>query len=217
MTLHARSSLKSFEPVAEALSRLLHPHAEVVIHDLGSGTVSSIFNSFSRRTAGDDSLIEDTDGLASGPEVHGPFEKRLFDGRRIKYVSSLLKNDAGKAVGLLCINLDISLFEQLESVIHGFLGNTGDSTALDRLFEDDWRERINMFISAHLGERYLGRAGLGRTDRRELVGALFSAGGFRPTGSVDYVARVLSVSRATVYNDLGALKASPQVTPAEQK
>jgi predicted transcriptional regulator YheO len=36
----------------------------------------------------------------------------------------------------------------------------------------------------------------------ELVRALQSAGAFRATGAADYVARVLGVSRATVYNDL---------------
>lgn len=215
MMMPACSSTKSFEPVAEALSRLLHPHAEVVIHDLEKGTISCIFNPFSRRTVGDNSLIEDPEDLAKAPEVHGPYEKRLFDGRRIKYVSSLLKNDAGKAVGLLCINLDVGLFEQMEALIRGFLGNAGDSTELDELFEDDWQDRINKFVSTHLAERSLSLTGLTRSDRRELVRVLHAAGAFRATGAADYVARVLAVSRATVYNDLGVEKAEPQETRVE--
>jgi predicted transcriptional regulator YheO len=207
--------IRAFEPVAVALAKLLHPHAEVVIHDLESGNIGAIFNAFSRRQVGDDSLIEDPDLLGKGPEVHGPHEKRLFDGRRIKYVSSLLKNDAGKAVGLLCINLDVSLFEQLETMIQGFLRNTGDSTQLDELFEDDWQDRINSFVSTHLGEQNLNPTGLRRADRGELVRALHAAGAFRATGAADYVARVLSVSRATVYNDLAQGPEAPtsQRTP----
>lgn len=192
-----------FEPVAEALARLLHPHAEVVLHDLESGTIASIFNAISRRRVGDASLIEDVERLRDGLNVHGPYEKRLFDGRRIKYVSSLLKNDAGEAVGLLCVNLDVSLVEQLGTVIQGFLDSTRDSGALDELFEDDWQERINAFVSNHLEEKHRALAALTRTERAVLVRALHAAGGFRATGAADYVARVLGVSRATVYNDLG--------------
>lgn len=203
------SGVRAFEPIADALSRLLHPHAEVVIHDLESGRIASIFNAFSLRRVGDDSLIEDPEELGSGLEVHGPYEKRLFDGRRIKYVSSLLKTDEGKAVGLLCINLDVSLFEKLETVIHGFLGKSGDSSELDDLFEDDWQDRINSFVSTHIEERSLSSTGLTRLDRGVLVRALHAAGAFRATGAADYVARVLGVSRATVYNDLGSEKPEP--------
>jgi len=211
MTNRQVARVAPFVPVAESIARLLHPHAEVVLHDLESGTIAAIFDGFSRRQVGDDSLIDDGEQLSSGPDVHGPHEKRLFDGRRIKYVSSLLKDDGGQAVGLLCVNLDISLFEQLETAIRGFLGDTRDSAPLDALFEDDWQERINTFVSTHLEECHLSLTGLTRAERVELVCALHSAGAFRATGAADYVARVLGVSRATVYNDLahGGENASP--------
>lgn len=96
----------------------------------------------------------------------------------------------------------MSLVEQLETVIGAFLGDTRDSSPLDELFEDDWQDRINTFVSAYLEERHRRLNGLDRTERMELVRALQSAGAFRATGAADYVARVLGVSRATVYNDL---------------
>ena len=136
MVKRSVSGVEVFEPVAESLARLLHPHAEVVLHDLESGTIVAVFNAFSRRQVGDNSMIDDVVQLGDGPDVHGPHEKRLFDGRRIKYVSSLLRNDTGKAIGLLCVNLDVSLMEQLETVIGAFLGNTRNSSPLDELFED---------------------------------------------------------------------------------
>ena len=202
MVKRSVSGVEVFEPVAESLARLLHPHAEVVLHDLESGTIVAVFNAFSRRQVGDNSMIDDVVQLGDGPDVHGPHEKRLFDGRRIKYVSSLLRNDTGKAIGLLCVNLDVSLMEQLETVIGAFLGNTRNSSPLDELFEDDWQDRINTFVATHLEERHRSLTGLDRTERMELVRALQAAGAFRATGAADYVARVLCVSRATVYNDL---------------
>lgn len=48
-------SLGMHAPSAAAISALLYPHAEVVLHDLASGRVAAIWNAFSGRTAGTDS------------------------------------------------------------------------------------------------------------------------------------------------------------------
>jgi predicted transcriptional regulator YheO len=208
MPARLTSTVRVFEPVARSLARLLHPHAEVVLHNLETGTIAAIFNPFSRREVGDDSLIENTEELGYGPEVHGPHEKRLYDGRKIKYVSSLLKNEAGKAVGLLCVNLDCSLLEQIDTLIRSFLGNTIDSAPLDGLFNDDWQDRINTFVSSYLEENHQRVESLTRPDRKKLVHELHAAGAFRATGAAEYIARVLQVSRATVYNDLAERKTS---------
>ena len=46
-------------PIAQAIAALLHPHAEVVIHDLRSGRIVDLWNAFSHRQAGDESLLGD--------------------------------------------------------------------------------------------------------------------------------------------------------------
>lgn len=202
METKQETAVQRFGPTAEAIARLLHPHAEVVLHDLGTSTIAAIYNGFSRRQVGDDSLIEDAQSLAGGADVHGPYEKRLFDGRRIKYVSTLLRDSSGAAIGLLCINLDVSVFEQVGTTIQSFLTTATDSTSFDALFEDDWQDRINDFVSKHLAGQNRSLARLTRSERRVLVHALHAAGAFRMPRAANYVARVLGVSRATVYNDL---------------
>ena len=47
--------LDHYKPIAEAISLLLFPHAEVVIHDLKTGCIGAIFNNFSKRAVGDES------------------------------------------------------------------------------------------------------------------------------------------------------------------
>lgn len=194
--------MERFKPVAEVVAKLLHPHAEVVLHDLQTSRITAIYNGFSGRQVGDDSLIDDSEGLAGGADVHGPFMKRLYDGRRIKYVSSVLRDSSGEARGLLCINLDVSVFEKLEATLRSFLDTAEDSTSFDELFKDDWQERINSFVDSYLRERNRRLDAMTRADRADLVQALRAAGAFRASGAAGYVARVLGVSRATVYNDL---------------
>jgi predicted transcriptional regulator YheO len=194
--------LEKYIPVAQAIAKLLHPHAEVVVHDIQSNTVAAIFNGFSRRKAGDESWIAQVESLKRGPEVEGPYPKRMFDGRRLKYVTSLLKDDRDEVVGMMCINLDVSVFEALETTARDFLVTAGDSSQQDQMFDDDWQQRIDAFVRQYLLEKNLNVKDLRRKDRAMLVKALQEAGAFRAKSAATYVARVLDVSRATVYSDL---------------
>jgi len=54
--------LRQHAATAAAISTLFYPHAEVVIHDLETGLVAGIWNAFSGRKVGMESLIEDVLG-----------------------------------------------------------------------------------------------------------------------------------------------------------
>ena len=81
-------------PVAQAIAALLHPHAEVVIHDLKTDRVVEIWNAFSHRKAGDESLLGDDIEVQLDRDVFGPYEKAGPDGARLKSITAALR-DAG--------------------------------------------------------------------------------------------------------------------------
>lgn len=208
------TTLDRFSPVAASVAKLLHPHAEVVLHDLRSNRIHSIFNPFSGRCPGEPSLIDDAQGLARGPDFHGPFLKILADGRRLKYVSTVLRDDNQRAVGLMCISFDLGEIDKLSAVLRAFGSVADDSTVLDSLFDDNWQAKVNTFVREHLLENDRSLDRLTREERGELVRALQSAGGFRARGAAGYIARVLGVSRATIYNDLGEQQPAAHETVA---
>jgi predicted transcriptional regulator YheO len=199
------SVLKTVEPVAKAIASLLDPFAEVVVHDVRQNRVAAIYNNFSRRKKGDDSFIEDPAAFSSGPSVLGPFEKRGLTGRRIRYTTSVLRDDRGEAVGLMCVNLDVQALVDMRAAIDGFLGEVPDSSGLDRLFDDDWQDRINAYVREYLQERGLHLAELTGDERAALIHALHRAGGFRAKKAASHVASVLGISRTMVYKHLGRL------------
>lgn len=198
--------LVPFLGTAEAVACLLHPHAEVVVHDIESNQIAAIFNNSSGRRIGSPSGIEDVDGLMSGAATNGPFRKTTMQGREIKYVSSVLRDAAGRAVGLMCINLDVTALRGWLEVGQRFLESVQGSASFDALFDDDWQERIDVFVRQHVEARRLHPGRLNRAQRLELVAALKDAGAFQAKSSANYVANVLGVSRSTVYNDLGRLE-----------
>src|SRR3990167_7426382 len=108
--------LERYKPVAEAISLLLSPYVEVIVHDFKTKCIGAIFNNFSKRKIGDESLLDDMEKLLE-QEVFPPYFKINWDGRKMKSVSALLKDGLGKPVGLLCINLDISKWEQMHQFI----------------------------------------------------------------------------------------------------
>lgn len=191
--------LERYRPVAEAISLLLSPHVEVIIHDFKTKCIEAIFNNLFKRKIGDESLLDEIEKL-SDQEVFPPYFKINWDGRKMKSVSALLKNQAGKAIGLLCINLDISKWEQMHHFILDLIGSKVEQP--DCLFKNDWREKINVYVSTHLKNNGLRLESLDRDEKRKLLLELWKEGAFEVKNAASYVADVLQISRATVYNYL---------------
>ena len=198
------SSLKTYFSVADALAALFAPWVEAVVHDLERDTVAHIANPFSPREAGDPSDLKEIH-FAPDARLIGPYEKINWDGRRIRAISVVLRNDASEPIGMLCVNADVTQFEVMRRTLQGLLGIAAEPGP-DASFQDDWHERINRFLASWTQQRATTVDRLDRRSRRELIGALYRAGGFEGRRSPAYVASVLGVSRATVYNELATLK-----------
>ncbi|MGH8180786.1 MAG: helix-turn-helix transcriptional regulator [Steroidobacteraceae bacterium] len=198
------SSLATYFSVADALAALFSPWVEAVVHDLERDTVAHIANPFSPREAGDPSDLKEVH-FAPDARVIGPYETITWDGRRIRAISVVLRDEASEPIGMLCVNADVTQFEVMRRTLQGLLGIAAQPGP-DTSFQDDWHERINRFLASWTQQRATTLDRLDRRSRRELIGALFQAGGFEGRRSPAYVASVLGVSRATVYNELATLK-----------
>lgn len=197
-----KQSLKDALPFAEAVSKLLHPFAEVVIHDLAKDQIEAIYNPLSRREAGDSSYLDRMD-FDTSKAVIGPYPKTNWDGRPMKSISVVLRNKNGKADGFLCINVDTSAFESANQLLQLFLKSDAQvEEEAERLFTDDHYEKINLYVQRYCREHQVSVSALSREDKRDIILSLEADGAFKGRNSAVYVGRVLGVSRATVYNYL---------------
>lgn len=194
-------AIKAILPTGEAIQRLLYPHAEVVIHDIKKNQIAAIFHPFSKRRVGDSSLLTQEE-MSMLEECMGPYEKINWDGKKLKSVSSIIRDDKGEAVGMLCINLDISRLEKMKDIIAAFIDNEQLTPQPAPLFKNDWQEKINKYVHAYLGEHLLTLESLTRTEKKELIEHLHKIGAFTAKNAALYIAQVLGVSRATIYNYL---------------
>ncbi|WON76975.1 transcriptional regulator [Serratia sp. UGAL515B_01] len=199
--------LTRYHAIADAIALLFAPYAEIAIHDLTSQTLVYIANNRSQRELGEDSNLSDLQDDYD-LQVIGPYLKRNWDGSQLRSISAVLRDDQGDPIGLMCINLDISVLENAKAALDLFLAGNVLQSQPDVLFHDDWQERINSFIHPWLQQRQLTLSTLNGTSRRALVEALYQEGAFKGKNAAGYVAKVLGIGRATVYNYLKNLKES---------
>ena len=197
--------LKAIEPACAAIAALLHPHGEVVVHELATDTIVAIWNPFSGRAVGDPSLLQELPAHWSEQPMQGPYPKVEVDGRPVSAVSAVVPDAGGAPRGLLCVNLDRTPFEDAMRVLGGLFAPT--TAQPPELFERDWRDQIAAGVADYCAELGLPRERLTRAQRVELLRRLEQAGLFATRNAADHTATALGVSRATVYSMLKEIRA----------
>jgi predicted transcriptional regulator YheO len=197
--------LKAIEPACAAIAALLHPRAEVVVHELATDTIVAIWNPFSGRTVGDPSLLQELPAHWSEQPMQGPYPKVELDGRALSAVSAVVPDSSGEPRGLLCVNLDRTPLEDAARALGALFAPT--TAQPPELFERDWRDQIAAGVADYCAELGLPRERLTRAQRLELLRRLEQAGLFATRNAADHTATALGVSRATVYSLLKEIRA----------
>ncbi|MBR8167956.1 PAS domain-containing protein [Burkholderia cenocepacia] len=203
---HANArNLDSFRAVADAITQLFPPYTEVVLHDLGSQTVVHVANNLSKREIGDDSALDEI-GFDVQESVIGPYEKLGWDGRKVRSISVVLRNEDGVEIGVMCINFHLAALDQAKQALEMLVSSAVLQPQPAKLFRDDWQDRVNVFLNHWLQERKLTLSMLTREHKRELVAALYEEGAFNGKSAANYVAKLLALGRATIFNYLKDLR-----------
>lgn len=191
--------LDAYKPTCRAIRSLFPGKIEVVLHNLITNKIVHIENAFSKRKVGDDSLLAtenyqhelNTDGLI------GPYKKSNPDGSKLKSISSLITDDKGEPIGLLCINMKVDGVERALNQLQALI--TIDESIETKILKNDWRELSNSIIAEILLNRNLQLAQAKRIDKLAIVEGLYAADVFSARGSAEYIAEALGISRANLY------------------
>lgn len=201
---------------SKAVERLYRPFAEVVIHDLKSQTIYAIFGTLSQRKIGDPSYLNaqdiaeemekmDESSFQDGKDGkecnHIIYPKINWDGKLVKSTSLPLRDKKGKLCYLVCINFDVSWFKKIQTFSEEILISPTQFQP-EALFKNDFQEKINRYLHGALLERGGRIETLRPKERKHLVYELFLNGAFDQPKAVDYVASLLKMGRATIFNYL---------------
>lgn len=186
--------------LANSLTQLMQPLVEVVIHDLETQRITYIVGRLSKRQIGDPSLLDQKVKDWNNEVENITYHKISHDGRLIKSTTIPLKNQ-GKVIALMCINYDISLFQEMQKITDLILHKRPDEQPKS-LFKNDWQERIHIALHKVLSEKGKKIQNLTFEEKKEIIQTLYQMGAFKGRNASDYVAQVLEMGRATVFKYL---------------
>ncbi len=207
--------LKSFIPIVEAIGNTFGKSCEVVLHDINNVEKSIIAISnghVTKRSVGSPMSEYGLRTLQMGSYEKSIInhEKKTSDGRILKATSMFIKDEKGILIGMLCINYDISQLLVMKGIINELTNVSEDVMRID---EDPTSslENINEVLYT-IVERTITSlekpvAFITKEEKVSIVQILNDKGVFLIKGAIDHVAKVLCVSRYTIYNYLDELKA----------
>lgn len=204
LTAEQQAILEQVKHIAAALGETFAPFTEVVVHDLRSPrhAILAIHNNLSGRRVGDPVTELGLARIADDayPQVLANYPNQFGDGRRAKSTSIGIKDSEGHYFAALCLNVDVTVFRGMATMIEQFSAVSAGSgrESLDPGNADAIRDRIDRFA---MTLATTPRA-LRTQQRRHLVQTLKDEGFLELRRSMDTVAQHLGVSRATVYNDV---------------
>lgn len=182
---------------------LFYPFAEGALHDLKEGKVAALYNNISNRKVGDTTPLQEFNvDLDRFPDYFPPYYKTNWDGRQLKCISITVRDKEKRPIGLICFNLDVSLFQDIENRFSALLQLKGVGESPVELFGEDWQGQVHLQIDRYLKEHQLLLQRLSRDERRDLIQHLYAKGVFNFKHAAPFVADILGISRASLYNNM---------------
>lgn len=208
--------LKSMIPLVEGIANTFGKNCEVILHDIRypQSSIIAIANGhITGRTVGSPMSEYGLAALRRGqfdkPTVN--YSKKTKDGKVLKSSSLFIKDENGKLIGFLCINYDISELMIARNIIND-LSNIVDDNDFAQDSEESYGSTVNEMLSSIVNKTLdsVGKpvAFISKEEKVNIVQLLDEKGVFLIKGAIDYVAKVLCVSRYTIYNYLDEIRIS---------
>lgn len=192
---------KQYEPLIGAIVELFHPFVEAAVHDLEKGKLVAIFHNISQRKVGEASPLKELKvKVEDFPDIFPPYYKQNWDGRTLKCTSITLRNEQGKPIGLICINMDVSHFQEGHRLLESFLKIREESENPIEIFGAQFENQATSMIEDYLEENHLVLSRLKRDQKRALIQHLYKKGIFNFKNAAPFLATKLNTSRASIYN-----------------
>ena len=197
--------MRELSKVAEAVAKTLQPFCEVVLHDLTAKPpkIVSIHGAISGRKVNDSTTemgyarINDPDF----PDVVLNYPNTLPNGRPTKSTSIGIRDNSGQCIASLCLNVEIAELSSLHLMLGKLCRTDAQATPVKESLVARKQSLDEMDEAAHTFAKQYNRLphSLDIPTRTKLIIEMANMGYFSLHGSIPKLAKLLNVSRATVY------------------
>lgn len=214
MSKEVKKVFEKFLPIAKGIAETFGTNCEVVIHDfsLKPNSIIAIENGHvTGRGVGspmtEASLVKVSKGETNKDIIN--YTGKSAEGRVLKSSTMFIRDEDENVIGCFCVNFDMTEFVVAKKVMEEIMKT--DQGPKDKS-ESDSLNKINDVLTDivlnTIEEAGKPVAYLSKEEKVEIVKRLDSQGAFLIKGAIDYVAKVLCVSRYTIYNYLDEIRVS---------
>lgn len=207
--------LESLKPAVKGIAKTFGKDCEVVLHDITDPfhSIVAIENAHvTGRGLGGPMSEVNIERIKAGDfkKDELSYTRKTSDGRVLKSSTIVIRDEKQQPIGCLCINFDLSAFIVVRNSVNA-LCSTDEEEEID---SDKGVEVTNINdILCNLVNNVLDSLGkpvayMSKEDKVEIVRMLDQKGAFLIKGAIDYVAKILCVSRYTIYNYLDEIRVS---------
>ncbi len=206
-----KKELQPYIPLAQMLVQTLGPDCEIVLHDLDDPAHSVVYvenPSVTGRKVGEsfDQLVRQ---VILSDDLKESFVANYYftapNGKFIRSSSLLIKDEAGRLTGAMCINLDTTRLTQSLDFLQSLLPPAPRKQTAP---EAGQNEHVSVMIE-NLMDSILGGAdaqSLSRDGRLEKIRFMDEKGLFLMKGSIEKAAEKLGVGKVTIYSYLDEVR-----------
>lgn len=199
--------LKSTYSIVDGIAAMFGKHVEVVLHSLDSDNPSIIKianGHVTGRGIGAPITNLALEKLKAGSDVSTPYFTRTDKGELLRSVTSMIRNEAGIPIALLCINSNLDV--PMNSFFMDLFPQANQLAASPETFAKDSIEMLTDSI-ARIQSEVLEDESIAVSRRvRTIVERLHHQGAFNIKDATHITANILNVSKDSVYRYLRKFK-----------
>ncbi|MDR5658047.1 PAS domain-containing protein [Serpentinicella sp. ANB-PHB4] len=203
--------IKAMIPVAEGIAKTFGKNCEVVVHEINNKRkgIVEIYNGHVSGRTNDGPMMEI--GIQALSQEDGVknivnYSNKSCNGKALKSSTMFIRDENEEIIGAMCINMDVSEFIVVQNV-------------LENLIQTDVKDQVNItnttnnindvlinIVKDILDDFGKPVAYMNKEEKVNIVKSLDEQGAFLIKGAIDYVAKILCVSRYTIYNYLDEIR-----------
>lgn len=213
--------LKNLQHLADAVVAMFGRNCEACVHDLTSlqNSLAYIRGEVTHRQPGapaTDLLVKILNDQKGAGDVYS-YRTTNSDGRSLKSTTTLIRNGEGRVIAAFCINFDTTEFYNAGQALLPFLGTPemGTPTSTET-FAQSAGETVEALFHNAVQEIGKHPATMHGDEKKRLIAALEADGLFQFKGAVEQVARMMGVTRFTVYNYLKRVRSTNHIKEERQ-
>ncbi len=210
-------NLEFLKRLARGIVGVFGQRCEVVIHDFRDVTQSVVHieGDVTHRDVGapiTDLVFKLVSEFGDDTPDRIAYKNTTDDGRVLKSSTIFVRDDDGRIKGCICINFDVTDFTFLARAFAEFsfidAGASGENGAPPERYAQSFTETMESVIDKAVASTGKLPAMMSRDEKKQLIQKLEKGGVFEIRGAVNYMAKVLGLSKYTIYNYLKEVRES---------